>query len=112
MIQVVTGSKRLSRRLKSAAVALSGTLLGACSSAPADRNGSAPAGTAMPALRREDVLWIERIELGLDSAAIADYRRLGRERFLAAQLTAREEALPGPIAAQIEALAIAHAEPQ
>ena len=66
---------------------------------------------ALPVLRREDTLWLERLTFGLDSASVAEYRRLGRERFLERQLVAGDASLPTPIAAQIAALEIAHADP-
>jgi uncharacterized protein (DUF1800 family) len=66
---------------------------------------------APPALHREDMLWLQRVTFGLDSASVATYRRLGRERFLDAQLRARDGALPAPVAAQIDAMEIAHADP-
>ncbi len=70
------------------------------------------AAAALPVLHREDVLWLERVTFGLDSRAVADYRRLGRERFLEDQLSAREAALPGPIAAQIAGLDVTRADPE
>ncbi|MGA2708731.1 MAG: DUF1800 domain-containing protein [Steroidobacteraceae bacterium] len=69
------------------------------------------AGAALPVLRREDMLWLERVTFGLDSATVAEYRRLGRERFLERQLTARDRGLPAPIAADIDAMEISHAQP-
>ncbi len=65
----------------------------------------------LPVLRRGDMLWLERVSFGLDSATVADYRRLGRERFLDLQLRAGDPALPAPIAAQIDALQVAHTDP-
>ena len=43
------------------------------------------AAAALPVFHREDVLWLERVTFGLDSASVAEYRRLGRERFLERQ---------------------------
>jgi uncharacterized protein (DUF1800 family) len=57
------------------------------------------------------MLWLERISFGLDTAGVAEYRRLGRERFLDRQLHPSETILPAPIAAQIAALEVAHAQP-
>jgi uncharacterized protein (DUF1800 family) len=68
--------------------------------------------SALPNLRREDVLWLGRVTFGLDSATLAVYRRLGRERFLEGQLKAADTALPAPIAAQINALEVVNAEPE
>jgi uncharacterized protein (DUF1800 family) len=63
------------------------------------------------ALRREDMQWLERTTFGLDSASVANYRRLGREAFLDEQLHPPHAALPAPIAAQIDGLEIASADP-
>ena len=62
------------------------------------------------AMRREDTLWLERASFGLDSASVESYRELGRERFLERQLHPGEVALPPPIAAEIAALEISHAD--
>jgi uncharacterized protein (DUF1800 family) len=71
---------------------------------------AAPA-TGLPVLQHDDALWLERVSFGIDSAAVSDFRRLGRERFLERQLEARDSRLPAPIAAQIDALEVAHADP-
>ena len=65
----------------------------------------------LQAMRREDTLWLERVSFGLNSASVDSYRRLGRERFLEQQLHPGETALPAPIAAQIAALEVSHADP-
>jgi uncharacterized protein (DUF1800 family) len=65
----------------------------------------------LPGLRHEDALWIDRVAFGLDTRAVADYRRLGRERFLAQQLAARDNTLPPAIALQINAMEVAHLDP-
>jgi uncharacterized protein (DUF1800 family) len=67
---------------------------------------------ALPVLHRADMLWLERVTFGLDSATVADYRQLGRERFLEHQLDVRDAALPAPVAAQIDALQVSHAKPE
>jgi uncharacterized protein (DUF1800 family) len=68
---------------------------------------------AMPLhpMRREDTLWLERTSFGLDSASVESYRQLGRERFLDRQLHPGADELPAPIAADIAALEISHADP-
>jgi uncharacterized protein (DUF1800 family) len=63
------------------------------------------------AMRREDTLWLARASFGLDSASVESYRQLGRERFLERQLHPGETTLPAPIAAEIAALEVAHADP-
>jgi uncharacterized protein (DUF1800 family) len=77
----------------------------------ADTNRKSAAATALPVLHREDTLWLERVTFGLDSATLAEYQRLGRERFLEHQLDARDTTLPAPIAAQINTLGVSHADP-
>ncbi|MDB6084169.1 MAG: hypothetical protein JWN43_2050 [Gammaproteobacteria bacterium] len=78
---------------------------------PAGARHPAAAGTALPVLRREDALWLERVTFGLDSSSVADYHRVGRERFLEHQLAARDTDLPAAIAAQIAALEVSSADP-
>ena len=88
-------------RLRAASAALSTIWLLACAGpgARSDLNrttGPAPgtAAAVLPVLRREDTLWLERVTFGLDSASVAEYRRLGRERFLERQLVAGDGSLP------------------
>ncbi len=91
-------------------------LLAACaSSAPRAAAGAAgapeAAETGANAIHRGDVLWLERIGFGLDSASLAQYRAIGRARFLDAQLESRAATLPAAIAAQIEAMEVVHTDP-
>lgn len=65
----------------------------------------------LPVLHREDTLWLERVSFGLDTETVADYRRLGRERFLDNQLHPHDVMLPAPVAAEIAALEVTHADP-
>jgi len=44
------------------------------------------AGRGTSALTRVDLRWLNRVTFGVDSSAVATYRRLGREKFLDAQL--------------------------
>jgi uncharacterized protein (DUF1800 family) len=83
-------------------------LLAGCSTQPGQpRTASAP----LHPLRREDTRWLERTSFGLDTENVADYRRLGRERFLDRQLHPAPAELPAPIAAQIAGLEITRADP-
>src|SRR5207237_1197634 len=82
-----------------AACTTPGSPVGSATSA----KSAAPAG-ALAAMRREDVVWLQRLTFGLDSRTVGDYRRLGRERYLDQQLHPRDEALPEPVAAQLRAL--------
>src|SRR5258706_826968 len=105
-------------RLRAASAALSTIWLLACAGpgAHSDLNRTTgpapgPAAAGLPVLRREDTLWLERVAFGLDSASVAEYRRRGRERFVERQLVAGDGSLPAPIAAQIAALEVTHADP-
>jgi uncharacterized protein (DUF1800 family) len=99
---------------------LSGGLLVACAGPGArtdvgrdlDVKRQAVTAAALPVLRREDTLWLGRVTFGIDSVSVTDYRRLGRKRFLDHQLEATDGALPAPIAAQINALEVSHANPE
>src|SRR5580692_11138380 len=105
---------RIRARLGAALAALHAALLLACTGAVPRASSPDPAhaaAAALPVLHREDMLWLERVTFGLDSASVSDYRRLGRERFLDEQLDARTTAMPAPIAAQIAALEVTHADP-
>src|SRR5271170_1155753 len=73
--------------------------------------GPHAAAAAPPILHREDTQWLGRVAFGLDSETVADYHRLGRERFLDYQLHPRDAALQAPIAAEIAALEVSHADP-
>jgi uncharacterized protein (DUF1800 family) len=77
-------------------------------------SGSPPAhaaSTPLPVLHRADMLWLERTSFGLDTAIVADYRRLGREAFLDRQLHPHDLVLPAPIAAELAALEVTRADP-
>jgi uncharacterized protein (DUF1800 family) len=53
---------------------------------------------------RSDVLWIERVTYGIDSASLEEVRRHGRAGYLDAQLADTERPLPEVIGRQIDAL--------
>src|SRR5207253_3205993 len=89
-----------------AACTTPGSPVGSATSA----KSAAPAGV-LAALRREDVVWLQRLTFGLDSRTVGDYRRLGRERYLDQQLHPRDEALPEPVAAQLRALEVPQTDP-
>jgi uncharacterized protein (DUF1800 family) len=85
-----------------------GSLLAGCATrTDVPRASPAP----LHAMRREDTLWLERASFGLDSASVESFRQLGRERFLDRQLHPGEAVLPAPIAAEIGALEVSHADP-
>ena len=53
------------------------SVLGGCAGRPAD---SARRDVALPSLSRRDIEWLARVNFGLDSASVQEFRRLGRER--------------------------------
>jgi uncharacterized protein (DUF1800 family) len=81
-------------------------LLGGCAGSELRRAEAPPR-----APKREDVLWLERSSFGLNSATVAEYRQLGRTRFLQTQLQPAVGVLPAPIAAQISAINAARPDP-
>jgi uncharacterized protein (DUF1800 family) len=109
------GRLRLAGQVLPAAVL--GLLLAGCATPDATtRSAGPPAGshaevTALPVLHRQDMLWLQRVTFGLDSASVSDYRRLGRERFLESQLHPAGRGPPPAIAAEIAALGVVHIDP-
>ena len=90
--------RRIPASLGAAALALPGALLLGCTNPETRSAGTGShastgpkhppnAAAALPVFHREDILWLERVTFGLDSASVAEYRRLGRERYLEQQLT-------------------------
>ncbi len=89
-----------------------GALLGGCATRDTPGSRDARAGSPpLPVLRREDALWLQRVTFGLDSATVADYRRLGRERYLYSQLHPDDKALPPAVEAEISSLDVSHLDP-
>ena len=80
------------------AVALVAASLAVAAAAPPDTTA---------AVRREDLLWLNRITYGADTATIAHFRALGRQRFLDEQLTGHAGPLPPAVQARIDAMDIA-----
>jgi uncharacterized protein (DUF1800 family) len=114
LIELPSAPRRLPP-LRAAILAGVGTLVVLGCTAPAPRSDtvarSPVSAPLLSTMRREDVLWLDRMGFGLDSQIVADYRRLGRERLLEQQLDARSIALPASIASQIDAMEISHGEP-
>jgi uncharacterized protein (DUF1800 family) len=114
------GTNRLiERQFKAAPLRFPGAAIATCAAlalvscaTPVSHTGSGDSVNTLAPLRREDAVWLERVSFGLDSATVADYRRLGRERYLEEQLHGSAEALPSPIAAQIQELNAHDADPQ
>ena len=61
--------------------------------------GGATAQTAAPT--PEDIAWLQRATFGIDSASLARYQQLGRQRYLDEQLSGREDPLPPDVSALI-----------
>jgi uncharacterized protein (DUF1800 family) len=102
-----------SQPLHRAMSVLAVTLMVACAGpGPGSGTRSDSGGSALPVLRREDALWLERTTFGLTSASVEEYHRLGRERFLEAQLSRGGAQLPPAVAAQIASLEVTHADPE
>ena len=78
------------------------TLL-ACS-AQAPQPGAADHAVPLTSLRRQDAAWLERVDFGLDSRSLTDYRSSGRVRYLDAQLHPGPDSLPPAIASQVALL--------
>jgi uncharacterized protein (DUF1800 family) len=73
---------------------------------------SSTAAKSRPVLHREDMLWLERVTFGLNSSSVEACRTLGRARFLEQQLDLPgNNALPPPIASQINAMEVSRADP-
>jgi uncharacterized protein (DUF1800 family) len=82
----------------------------ACSAtvrAPAPGAAGGIAAIAAP----DAALWLDRLTFGVDSAAAADFRRLGRAGFLDQQLSVDPRPLPVRIAAQTAAFDVARIDP-
>jgi uncharacterized protein (DUF1800 family) len=88
----------------------SGCSTPAGSGAGSPRTETRTSSQSLPVLRREDVLWLDRVSFGLDTASVAEYQRLGRDKFLERQLVAQPPQLPAPIAAEIAALEVTRAD--
>lgn len=85
------------------------SLLSSCAGRPTD---SSTKDAALPSLSRSDIEWLARVNFGIDSASVQEFRRLGRERYLDGQLAARDVALPAPISAEIDTMEISRTDPE
>jgi uncharacterized protein (DUF1800 family) len=99
-------------RLKGLAAALGALLVVACA-APSGttKSPSKASAAALPVFQRTDMLWLERIGFGIDTASVTELHHLGRERYLDRQLALRDAPLPQPVAAELASLEVAHADP-
>ena len=98
------------RTLACAALACAAALLAGCA-ASGPRPQAPTQGDELATLQRADAVWLARVDFGLDSRAVRDFRRLGRERYLDEQLHAGAGDLPAPIALQLHALQSAQIDP-
>jgi len=65
----------------------------------------------LTSLHRADATWLERVGFGLNDSAVAEYHRLGRERYLDTQLSPGTPTMPEPIAAQIHSIEVTQVTP-
>jgi uncharacterized protein (DUF1800 family) len=65
-----------------------------------------PATTVWGRASTTDLRWLNRVTYGVSAATLTEYERLGRRRFIEAQLRADAETLPRTIADQIDQLEI------
>jgi len=77
-------------------------VLAGCAGSPASRSAAPPP--------RADVLWLNRITYGVDSASTTELQRRGRTGFLNEQFSSRNPVLPDVIAGQIDSMEVAHAD--
>jgi hypothetical protein len=83
-------------RLRKAALTLTAAGFCCLTAAPT------PAADGGKPLSRDDIVWLQRIGFGIDSAELSDYRKLGRVRFFDEQLAdRRDETLPPQIESMI-----------
>jgi uncharacterized protein (DUF1800 family) len=77
--------------------------------------GSKPAApttaASLPVFHRQDMLWLERVNFGIDAGSVADLHRLGRERYLERQLRTSEPP-PAAIDAELAALLAGRPDPE
>lgn len=78
-------------------------VLGAAASLAVDASAQ---GNSAPT--HADLLWLNRITWGVNSASLAQFERVGESQFLDEQLAAKDERLPPPIQTQIDAMPISH----
>jgi len=99
-------------RVKRVAAALCalGALLAGCAGTGGGPKAPASA-AALPVFQRTDTLWLERVSFGIDSESVAELHHLGRQRYLERQLEAPDAPLPAPVAQELAALEVAHADP-
>jgi uncharacterized protein (DUF1800 family) len=71
----------------------------ACST-QAPQPGAAERAAPLRTLKRQDAAWLERVDFGLDSRSLNEYRSSGRIRYLDEQLHPVADALPGAIASE------------
>jgi uncharacterized protein (DUF1800 family) len=91
------------------ALAVASVCLAAC--ATSIHSASTDRVPALPEVRRADVVWLERVNFGLDPDALDLYRRLGRGQYLEEELRPASDTLPAPVAAQVRILDTAQTDP-
>ena len=106
----MNSTSRFGARMRAALAGVCAALgISGCSS-PAPKPAPVAKATALPVLRRQDMLWLERVTFGIDGESVAELHHLGRARYLDHQLEGGDS-LPAPVAAEIDALEVEHLDP-
>jgi uncharacterized protein (DUF1800 family) len=85
-------------------LALAATLALLACSTQAPQPGPAERAAPLTTLKRQDAAWLERVDFGLDTRSLNDYRGSGRARYLDEQLHPPQDSLPPAIASQVALL--------
>jgi uncharacterized protein (DUF1800 family) len=97
------------RRGRAALLVGSLALLGCAN--PGSKPAAPTTAASLPVFHRQDMLWLERVNFGIDAGSVADLHRLGRERYLERQLRTSEPP-PAAIDAELAALLAGRPDPE
>jgi len=86
-------------------------LLGAGCANPGSKPAPPTTAAALPVFHRQDMLWLERVNFGIDAGSVAELHRLGRARYLERQLRTPEPP-PAAIDAELTALLAERPDPE
>lgn len=70
-----------------------------------------PASAAERPISKDDIAWLRRATFGVDSAALARYRHLGRHAYLEEELSSRSDRLPASTQAMIDSFDVVATPP-
>jgi uncharacterized protein (DUF1800 family) len=86
-------------------------LLGAGCTNPGSKPAPPTTAASLPVFHRQDMLWLERVNFGIDAGSVAELHRLGRERYLERQLRTPEPP-PAAVDAELTALLAERPDPE